>query len=294
MGRNVGLFFNTDKSDAVEKAVKLLLWGKENGVDFLLPDYEARALGAGIAADKDWAEKIEFAVILGGDGTFLRCARYAFGRDIPLYGVNLGRLGFLAVGNPESAEKDILTILDGKYTIQKRDLIKGILRRNGETVYELNALNDLIVSKGVVARVIDLEVRAGADLLTHFIGDGVILSTPTGSTAYSLSAGGPIVPPHIHCMLLSPICSHSLYSRPLVLSDSDRIYILPKSNVSNITLTSDGQPCLPLMAGDVIEVFIDPDMSVSTIMPEGNSYYDLLRKKLRWGYNGISDGGKTS
>lgn len=294
MTRKVGLLFNTDKKEAMEKAGKLLSWGRTNGVDFLLPDYEARAIGAAAEADASWRDKVEFAVILGGDGTFLRGARCAFGSDIPLYGVNLGRLGFLAVGCPESAEQDILAILEGKYTIQKRDLIKGILRRRGEAIHEFNSLNDLVISKGAVSRVIDLEVRAGSDLLTYFIGDGVIIATPTGSTAYSLSAGGPIVPPHIPCMLLSPICSHSLYSRPLVLGASDKILILPKSDVGNIVLTQDGQPCSQLMAGDVIEAFIDPDISVSTIMPAGSSYYDLLREKLRWGYNGISDGGKLS
>lgn len=291
MIRNVGLFFNTDKTGAVKKAEELLRWGNANSVEFLLPGYEARALGAP-AAGEDWPDKVEFVVVLGGDGTFLRCARYAFGRNIPLYGVNLGRLGFLAVGSPESVEKDILTILEGKYTVQKRDLIKGVLRRSGEAIYEFNALNDLVVSKGTVNRVIELEVRAGGDLLTSFIGDGIILSTPTGSTAYSLSAGGPIVPPHIRCMLLSPICSHSLYSRPLVLAPSDIIYILPKSNISNIVLTSDGQPCRPLVDGDIIEVFIDPDMNVATIVPDGGSYYELLREKLRWGYANISDGGR--
>lgn len=294
MNRKVGLLFNTDKKEAVEKAGKLLDWGKANGVEFLLPDYEAREMGAAAEADPDWRDKAEFAVILGGDGTFLRGARCTFGYDVPLYGVNLGRLGFLAVGGPESAEQDILAILDGKYTIQKRDLLKGVMRRNGEAICEFNSLNDLVISKGSVSRVIDLEVRAGSDLLTYFIGDGVIIATPTGSTAYSLSAGGPIVPPHIHCMLLSPICSHSLYSRPLVLDASDRIQILPKSDVSNIVLTQDGQPCCQLAEGDVIEAYIDPDMGVSTIMLENSSYYDLLREKLRWGYNGISDGGSLS
>lgn len=294
MTRYVGLFFNTKKTEAIKKAARLLSWGALNGVEFLLPDYEARALGNRTESDSDWRDKIEFAVILGGDGTFLRSSHYTFSRDIPLYGVNLGRLGFLAVGSPESAENDILSILDGKFTVQKRDLIKGVLRRDGEVIYETNALNDIIVSKGAVSRVIDLEVRTGSDLLTYFIGDGVIIATPTGSTAYSLSAGGPIVPPHIRCMLFSPICSHSLYSRPLVLAPSDKIYILPKGDISNIVLTRDGQPCPSLAAGDVIEIFIDPDVSVSTIMLEGSSYYDLLREKLRWGYNGISDGGNIT
>lgn len=291
MGRYIGLIFNTEKPEAINKAKKLLDWGAGNGIDFILPGHEAAALGAADMGADEWPEQIEFAVVLGGDGTFLRGARSTFGKNIPLYGVNLGRLGFLAVGSPDSAEKDILAILNGQYTIQKRDLIKGFLHRDGKIICEMHALNDLIVSKGAEARVIDLEVRAGGDLLTSFIGDGIILATPTGSTAYSLSAGGPIVPPHIPCMVLSPICSHSLYSRPVVLSKTDKIYILPKGDISNIILTQDGQLCCSLMTGDIIEAFIDTEMHVSTIQLEGSSYYDLLREKLRWGYNGISNGG---
>lgn len=294
MDRYIGLIFNTEKPEAINKAKKLLNWGNNAGISFRLLGHEAQVLNVTATDEDEWLRKVEFAVVLGGDGTFLRGARSTFGSNIPLYGVNLGRLGFLAVGNPEFAEKDILAILNGQYTIQKRDLIKGILRRNGKIIFEIHALNDLIVSKGAAARVVDLEVRAGMDLLTSFIGDGIILSTPTGSTAYSLSAGGPIVPPHIPCMVLSPICSHSLYSRPIILSKTDKIYILPKGDLSNIILTLDGQVACPLMTGDIIEAFINPAMHVGTIQLEGSSYYDLLREKLRWGYNGISDGGKTA
>lgn len=290
--RNVGLLFNTQKNDAVKKAGQLCRWGAENNVNFILPEYGALTTGTHGGCDDARARYVEFAVVLGGDGTFLRAARYTFGRNIPLYGVNLGRLGFLATGSPETAEEDILLILGGKYTVQKRNLIKGILWRKGEPLYEMHALNDIVVSKGALARTIDLEVRTGKELLTLMIGDGLIISTPTGSTAYSLSAGGPIVPPHIPCLLLAPICSHSLYSRPIILGRDDKVYILPKGKLSNTIISQDGQLGCELMEGDVIEAALHPDMFVNTIQLEGRSYYDLLREKLRWGCNGISDGGK--
>lgn len=292
--RNVGLLFNTQKKDAIKKAEALKHWGEKNGIAFLLPEHEAFATGACGVPDDVWADSVEFAVVLGGDGTFLRAARYSFGHHLPLYGINLGRLGFLASGSPESAEHDILSILDGKFTLQKRHMIKGTLRRGGKIIHEMHSLNDLVISKGALARVIDLEVRAGNDLLTLFIGDGLIVATPTGSTAYALSAGGPIIPPHLSCLLLAPICSHSLYSRPLVLGQSDTVSILPKGEINNIVITQDGQLGYALLEGDIIEAGLSSDMYVNTIQLEGQSYFDLLREKLRWGYNGINDRGERA
>jgi len=287
---NVGLLFNSQKPEAIKIAKELRLWGNEAGVDFLMPEAEAAAIDDRGLPDKTWRENVEFAVILGGDGTFLRAARYTFGYDIPLYGINLGRLGFLAVGSPKSAQDDIAAILEGRYTLQQRHLIKGTIWRKDEKVYEMRALNDLVISKANVARVIDIEVRVGSELLTYFIGDGLILSTPTGSTAYSLSAGGPIAPPHIPSIILAPICAHSLYARPVVLSESDVVNVYPLGDISNIMLTLDGQLGYDLESGDRIEVMLDPEQYINTIQLHGKSYYDLLREKLRWGYNGIDIG----
>lgn len=291
--RKAGLLFNTQKTDAVEKAQQLLNWGGENNISFLLPEDEAATLGVSGLAHDAWANGVEFAVVLGGDGTFLRAARKTFGRNIPLYGINLGRLGFLATGSPESAESDILTIMKGGHTLQKRHLIKGVLRRNGKAVHEIYALNDIVISKRSLARAIDLEVRATGELLTLFIGDGLIISTPTGSTGYALSAGGPILPPHIPCLLLAPICSHSLSTRPIIFGQTDKISILPRGDLGNVVVTQDGQLSYKLMDGDELEAGLDSDMFVNTIRLKGDNYYELLRKKLRWGYNSIDDGRKT-
>lgn len=288
------MIFNIQKDDAVKKAGELVIWGRDNGVDFLPPKSAATAPDHCGTCGEEWGGSVEFAVVLGGDGTFLRAARYTLGHNIPLYGINLGRLGFLAVGSPESAEEDIKSILFGKFSLQKRHLVKGLLWRGGKVIAEMRALNDLIISNGCPARVIDLEVRTGNDQLMYLIGDGLIVSSPTGSTAYSLSAGGPIVPPHLPCMLLSPICPHSLYSRPIVLGDSDKVYILPKGDVGNMTITQDGQLGQSLESGDVVEAALDASQFVNTILPENRSYYDLLREKLSWGRNGINYGGKRA
>lgn len=287
-----GLLFNTQKPDAIVMAERLLAWGREKSVTFLLPPHEANAISVPATPDNIWREKVDFAIILGGDGTFLRAARYTFGYHIPLYGINLGRLGFLATGNPESAENDIEAILAHKYTIQSRGLLKGLVWRGGRVMHELHALNDLVISKGNIARVIDLEVRVGDEILSLFLADGLILSTPTGSTAYALSAGGPIIPPHVDCVLLAPICAHTLYARPVVLSGTDRAMVIPKGDTRSLMLTQDGQLGYELLPDDRLEVMLDPDMRVTTIQLDDRSYYDLLREKLRWGFNGITDGGE--
>ena len=288
----IGLLFNTQKPAAIEMAWRLWNWGREEGVSFLFPPHEASAISIPGVDDETWRREASFAVILGGDGTFLRAARYTFGHAIPLYDINLGRLGFLAIGSPESAEEDIKSIIGGHYTLQRRHLLKGQVWRSGRLVHELHALNDFVISKGSIARVTDLEVKVGGETLTLFLADGLILSTPTGSTAYALSAGGPIVPPHVPCMIVAPICAHTLYARPVILSGEDRAVVIPKGDARSLMLTQDGQLGYELLPGDELHAMLDPDVHVQMIQLNGRSYYDLLRKKLRWGFNGISSGGE--
>ncbi|KEJ91341.1 NAD(+)/NADH kinase [Synergistes jonesii] len=287
----VGLLFNTQKPEAIDMAWRLWRWGKSNNIKFLLPPHEASAIALPGVDDEKWREESSFAVILGGDGTFLRAARYTFGCAVPLYGINLGRLGFLAIGSPESAENDIEEIISGKYSVQLRRLLKGQVWRGNRLVHELYALNDLVISKGSLARVVDIEVRVGKEILSLFLADGLILSTPTGSTAYALSAGGPIVPPHVPCMIMAPICAHTLYARPVILSDTDNICVIPKGDARNLMLTQDGQLGYELLPGDELHVMLDNQTFVRTIQLTGRSYYDLLREKLRWGFNGIREAG---
>lgn len=289
--KKVGLLFNTQKPEAIKTAYRLWKWGKENGITFLLPPHEASAIAIPGVSDETWHKESAFAVILGGDGTFLRAARYTFGTDVPLYGINLGRLGFLAIGSPDSAEHDIKEIIEGKFTIQRRRLLKGQVWRGGRLVHELHALNDLVITKGSLARVIDIEVKVGDEVLSLFLADGLILSTPTGSTAYALSAGGPIVPPHVPCMIMAPICAHTLYARPVILSDKDNIIVIPRGDARSLILTQDGQLGYELLPCDELHVILDDQICVHTIQLLGRSYYDLLREKLRWGFNGISGGG---
>ncbi|MDO4988315.1 MAG: NAD(+)/NADH kinase [Synergistes sp.] len=292
--KKIGLIFNTQKENAIAVARRLFNWGRENGVDFLLPPDEASAVAVPATDGERWRRESEFAVVLGGDGTFLRAVRYTLCNNIPLYGINLGRLGFLAVGSPDEAEDDIEAIINGKYTINKRSLLKGQVWRGGRFVHELHALNDLVISKSNLARVVDMEVSVSGELLSVFLADGIILSTPTGSTAYALSAGGPIVPPHVPCIIMAPICAHTLYARPVILSENDTLSVVPKGDGerNRLMLTQDGQLGYELLPCDELRVALDKTVSVSMIQLNGRTYYDLLREKLRWGFTGIRGDGE--
>jgi NAD+ kinase len=290
----VGLLFNTSKAPALRIAQRVLTWCHKRGIEVLVPPEEAVFLGVDASSDQEFLERSTLVVVIGGDGTFLRAARYTLGREIPLYGINVGRLGFLAIGSPLSAEEDLSTIMDGRYTLQTRECLKGIVIRDGEEVHELFALNDLVVTKGSFARSIDLELSIDGELVGLFPCDGFIASTPTGSTAYSLSAGGPIVPPHLSCMILAPICAHTLYSRPIVLGPNDRAVITPLCEDREVLLTQDGQLGYRLQGRDSIEVSISGTPKVYTISLPDRSYYSLLRDKLRWGRCAFDPGGDES
>lgn len=284
--KKVGLFFNTDKAEARSIASRLLLWGYQNGIEFLLLPHEAEALGIPGTAEAEWFASVSFAVAIGGDGTFLRAARTTVGHSIPLYGINVGRLGFLVTGKPEDAEQDILKILAGKGTILNRSPLIGEVYRNGHKLHEFSALNEIVVAKGLLARPIELEVKIHGEPLSVFLADGIIVSTPTGSTAYALSAGGPIVPPHVDCMLLVPICAHTLYARPFVLGGRDIISIYPRSIDADLMLTLDGQAGCSIQHNDCITFSLNPSNVVPTLSLQGQSYYGLLQEKLSWGMCG--------
>ncbi len=288
MSRTVSLIFNTDKPEAVETAERLVKWGAVNGVDFLVSKEEGRLLSGGVKTET--LNTADFVVVLGGDGTFLRAARMFFGSAVPIYGVNFGRLGFMSTGQPATVERDIRNILDGKYSVTEREVIRGCVVRNNELVYSMHALNDLVISKTILSRVVKLQVGVNGELLSNFLSDGIILSTPTGSTAYSLSAGGPIIPPHVSCLAVVPICAHTLFSRPVILSGTDRISVTVKGNGAQMYLTQDGQRGYELYEGDSVVAQIEPEFKIYTIEPEGRSYFDLLRRKFSWGFSGADEG----
>ncbi len=279
----VGLLINTQKEAALEIAHRLLAWGKGKNLTFLAPPFEASILGIPGISDEKWRHAVSFALVIGGDGTFLRAARYLLGYDIPLFGINAGKLGFLAAGSSERVESDLEQILRGEHLVEERRLLSGKLWRGDRMVHEVYALNDLVVTKGAFARLIRLQIYIQNRYVTTMPSDGMIIASPTGSTAYALSAGGPVVPPHVPCMLLTPICAHTLYARPIILGEDDVVSIVPLGDHRELMLTQDGQLGYEIIPGDRLDVFLSQDRFIKVITLPDRDYYALLQEKLQWG-----------
>ena len=282
----IGLFFKNDRGESVEIADRIAR------ADYA--DANVRFVRGEAAAGEDFEQirqsegfdRMTFAVSIGGDGTFLRTARVVRELGIPMYGINTGRLGFLASGGPEAAEGDVRRILSGDWCLVDRIPLKGEILRGGVSISKLYALNEITVTKGALPHPIDLDVSAGGNPLYSLLADGIIVATPTGSTAYALSAGGPIVHPGVKCLVVVPICPHSLYPRPVILGEGDVIEISLASNGGEMLLSGDGQLNVALAHGDVVRLALDNEKRVHVIKLDDASYYDVLQSKLNWGCRG--------
>lgn len=281
--KKLGMIVNTHKPEAIAMARRLLQWGQDRGLSLLLPHHEASVLTTVGLPDEEWLRTVEVALVIGGDGTFLRAARYVLDAGTLLYGINLGHLGFLASGKPEQAEEDLEHILDDRYNVLKRRLLHCTLYREGIPLHNLYALNDVVLSKNAIARLLHIEVRFNDRFFGILPADGVIVSSPTGSTAYALSAGGPIIPPHLDSLLLAPLCAHTLYSRPLMAAATDRISLIPRGSSRDLTLTQDGQLGYEVLPGDRLDIDLDTDKCIHTITLPERTFLDLVQEKLGWG-----------
>jgi len=229
--------------------------------------------------EQEIAEACSVIVVLGGDGTLLSVARRWPFWGIPLLGVNLGHLGFLTEVEEQGVTEALRMTVKGEFRLQERMMLKATVVRNNTRLAEAFALNDCVVTKGAFARMIRLEIHIGKSYLETFPADGIIVSTPTGSTAYSLSAGGPIVDPAMQLMLLTPICPHMLQARPVVISPREKVCIHLHSAHDDIVLTLDGQEGVRLQPED--EVVIEKaDIVTRLVKMAPRSFYDVLRYKL--------------
>jgi NAD+ kinase len=232
--------------------------------------------GAHVSASAD------LAVVVGGDGTLLAAARTLGDRQIPILAINYGGLGFLTEVTLEEMYPALEQVLDGHFVADHRMMMDVAVHRNNQWVAKYRALNDAVINKGTMARIIELEACIDGQTVSIFRSDGLILATPTGSTAYNLSAGGPIVFPRMHAMILTPICSHTLTNRPLVLPPEVTIDVTLKSTQDEVQLTVDGQVGMPLNRQDRVRLQRSP-VKVQLIAPTGKNYFDVLRDRLKWG-----------
>jgi NAD+ kinase len=226
---------------------------------------------------------VDLAIIIGGDGTLLNAARSLFNHDVPLLGVNLGRLGFLTDISPTDLEERLEQIFAGEYHEEPRGLLHTRIYRQGELISQSSAFNDVVVHKWNGARMLEYETYIDGKFINTTRSDGIIVSTPTGSTGYALSGGGPILHPSLHAIVLVPICPHSMSYRPIVVyADSEIKIIVKDCNQAEAQVTCDGQINLGLQAEDRIHITREEHL-IRLIHPKSYDYYAMLRAKLHWG-----------
>ncbi len=231
---------------------------------------------------EDIPQRSQLIIVLGGDGTLLSVARITFPFDVPILPVNLGSLGFLTEVSLPELYDTLEKVLQGDYAFETRMLLKAVLMREDKPVEKFHVLNDVVINKGGPARIVNLEVLVNDQYMTSYRADGLIISTPTGSTAYSLSAGGPIIHPSMSSLLLSPICPFTLTNRHIVIPDQSRIKVKLLTEGEPVHITLDGQQGCEMVAGDVLEVQ-KADTPVKLVQAPGKNYYQTLRQKLHWG-----------
>ncbi len=279
--KNIGIFCKQKPRISNEVLEELTQWLQKKELKVLMAKETAAIIGETSSfKSKDIPPKVHLIIVLGGDGTLLSVARLSHPYNVPLLAVNLGSLGFLTEVSLSEMYQTLERILKGESTIENRMLLKASLSKNGDSAREDFALNDVVINKSA-ARIVNLEVLVNYQYMTSYRADGLIIATPTGSTAYSLSAGGPIMHPRMHALLLCPICPFALTNRPIVIPDDSTIQIKITTE-EEVQVTLDGQVGYKMYNDDILEVKKSPN-PVSLILAPGKNYYEILRKKLHWG-----------
>ncbi len=261
----------------------VVTWLRARNIDVILDSTSAVLLNEQGGIQKtQLAGKADVLLILGGDGTMLNAARLASERSIPILGVNMGGLGFLTEVRLEHLFPSLERVFSNEFVLDERLMLQSHIHRHGETVAKGVVLNDVVVSKGTLARMIELNIAIGGQFVTKLRGDGLIVSTPTGSTGYSLSAGGPIINPAVHSLILTPISPHTLTHRPLIVPDDSEIDVTLTSKDEGAMATLDGQVGVALTQGDTVVLKASEFRTKLIRFPETN-YYGVLREKLKWG-----------
>ena len=281
--KRIGIFAKRHHQDAVKLAVDVVTWFRERDIEVFVD----QPLAADMTGVKGYPGRsipalVDLIVVLGGDGTLLSVARLVGELRTPILGVNLGSLGFLTEITRDELFPVLEQIASGDFNVSERMRLDAFIRRSGELVGRYRVLNDIVINKGALARIIDMEAWVDDSYLTTFKADGLIVATPTGTTAYNLAAGGPIIYPGLHCLVISPICPHTLTNRPIIVSDEALIKIEVKFQDEDVVFTADGQEGMPLLGGDVVELRKSRYATLLVKSPS-KDYFEVLRTKLRWG-----------
>ena len=278
--KTVGLIINRYKEDIIEVGLQAKFILNKHQVGVVAIGQEAEAMGMEPVTEEEFQKRAQLVLVIGGDGTMLRAARTVYEQETPILGINQGHLGFLTEIEVECLEESLLQFLEGDYEIEHRMMLTSRVYRNNKCIDEMNALNDLVVTKGALSRIIKLELYLDGRIVERYYGDGLIFSTPTGSTGYSLSAGGPVVQPEIDLCIVSPICPHSLIARPLIFSPEHTLVVRFGSNYAPAMLTVDGQNGVELKRGDWIEIK-KAKYDTSLVVLKKKNFFSVLRGKLK-------------
>ena len=280
--RTAGIISKPRSEQAARILPVLLPWLAQRGIAARIDTETAAYLGRTDGVPRPQTpEGTQILIVLGGDGTLLSGARAVGGRDIPLFAVNVGGLGFLTAITVDEIYPELERALAGEYSVERRRMLSGELWRGDLKIASHEALNDITISKAEIARMIDLEMHVDAHFVCVYRADGLVIATPTGSTAYSLSAGGPIVYPTVASLSITPICPHTLMHRPVIVPDDKVIEVINRSDDTSY-LTVDGQVGEILKPGDRV-LCRRSDHSIGLIRPPKMFFFDVLREKLKWG-----------
>lgn len=287
--KRIGVVVKPHQPDALQTLCRLTEWLSQRGIILVGgPDIERERIehetGCVVESIKEeaLAKAVDLMLVLGGDGTMIATARMLGDIEVPVMGVNYGGLGYLAEFPLEELFSALEAILAGDYRVQERLMLTVELRRGEELITKNRVLNDVVVNKSALARIIDIEAYLNNQFLNRFRADGLIVSTPTGSTAYNLSAGGPIIFPSMNAIVITPICPFTLSNRPIVVPDDAVIEVRLMTKNEEVALTLDGQVGFPLQAGDRAWIR-KSNATFNLVQPANRNYFDVLRDKLKWG-----------
>jgi NAD+ kinase len=282
--KSIGIISRPRRSNLSEVVPTLLKWLDGRGIRVT---YDQETAGS-VTKPSDGRTREQVAaasdllLVLGGDGTLLAAARVAAPKRIPILPINMGSLGFLTSFMLEELYPALEDILAGRLTISERVMLHVELHRNGKSLDKQSVLNEVVINKGALARMIELELIIDNDFVCRYRADGLIVASPTGSTAYSLSAGGPIVHPSVESFIITPICPHTLSDRPVVVRDTSIVEMKLSAGTESVFLTLDGQKGIPLQATDRVRISRAHEM-LKLIQTPNKSYFEILRNKLKWG-----------
>jgi NAD+ kinase len=281
--KTVGILTKPKFPDVKPILKDLVSWLRERQKDIVLDNKTAALIGEPTMYQKPHiAALADILLVLGGDGTMLNAARLVEERRIPILGVNMGGLGFLTEASLDQLYPSLEKVFAGEYHLEERLMLRARIDRHGEYVAHATVLNDVVISKGTLSRMIEIQIAINGQFVTRLRGDGLIVSTPTGSTAYSLSAGGPIVNPSVQALILTPICPHTLTHRPLLIPSNVSLEVVLTGKDEGAMTTFDGQVGVAMTQGDAVTMSASDHLTQLIRFPD-RTYYDVLRRKLKWG-----------